>query len=119
MKTIGSNLLKWIIPGREWGKGNRYSVKIQLPSAAVALDVWKQLGKGDGKTHIILDAEGFWLKKVNVTKCNDKTMPLHLWYECTLIGQKLVPRSRASAEKVTVDEPRNSKSSMAPRKERH
>ena len=55
------------------GQGNRYYVKIQLPSSAVALEVWKQLGKGDGKTHIILDAEGFWLKKVNVAKCNDKT----------------------------------------------
>ena len=52
-------------------KGNRYYVKIQLPSAAVALQVWKQLGQGDGKTHIMLDAEGFWLKKVNVAKRND------------------------------------------------
>ena len=50
---------------------NRYSIKIQLPTSEIALNVWKQLGKEDEKTHIMVDAEGFWLKKVNIPSKQD------------------------------------------------
>jgi hypothetical protein len=52
---------------------NRYAIKIQLPNSEVALNIWKQLGKGDEKTHIMVDAEGFWLKKVNIKSEHDSS----------------------------------------------
>ncbi len=57
------------------GKVKKYTMKLVFDDVDQVMKAWKKFGKDDPSVHIMIDSEGFWLKKVGMVQGLPKADP--------------------------------------------
>ena len=81
------------------GKIYKYSIKLSLTTAEDAIKVWKSLGHDDPATHIMIDPEGFWLKKVGIERELRKSDPRFFMTRMYPLRANISPAEQAERRK--------------------